>query len=136
MIENELTGKIITVAMNVHSSLGPGLLESAYESCLVYGLRALGLKVERQKELPVVYEGVRVNCGYRLDLLVEDSVIVELKATEKIQPVHHAQLLIYLKITKKRIGLLINFCEQHLRDGIVRKINDRLCPPASVSSVV
>jgi GxxExxY protein len=122
---NELTGVIIEAAMKVHTRLGPGILESAYEACLAYELTKRGLKVERQKELPVVYEGVRIDCGYRIDLLVEDQIIVELKAVEELLPIHHAQLLSYLRLSGKELGLLINFHELHLKDGIVRKINSK-----------
>ena len=121
--EGHLTGVIIEAAMKVHSKLEPGILESAYEACLAYELTQRGLKVERQKELPVVYEGVQIDCGYRIDLLVEDEVIVELKAVEELQPIHHAQVLSYLRLSGKKLGLLINFHELHLKDGIVRKIN-------------
>jgi len=120
---NELTGKIIQAAMKVHTALGPGLLESAYEACLEYELKKLGVKVERQKPLPVVYEEVRLECGYRIDLLVDDAVVVELKVVEALIPIHHAQLLSYLRLSEKKVGLLINFHSEHLRDGIARKMN-------------
>lgn len=118
---NQLTGTVIDAALKVHTALGPGLLESAYEACLAYELIQRGLKVERQKELPVLYEGVRIDCGYRLDLLVENDLIVELKAVEAVAPIHHAQLLSYLRLANKPVGLLINFHEEHLKDGIIRK---------------
>ena len=120
---NEITEQIIGAAMKVHSKLGPGLLESAYEACLEYELKKRGFKVERQKALPVVYEDVKLDCGYRIDLLVNDSVILELKAIEKLQPIHDAQLLSYLKLAELQIGLLINFHVLHLRDGIKRLVN-------------
>jgi GxxExxY protein len=123
MQDNELTGKIIQAAMKVHTALGPGLLESVYEACLEYELKKMGLKVERQKPLPVIYEEVCLDCGYRLDLLVEEAVVVELKAVEGLVPIHHAQLLSYLRLAEKQLGLLINFHAEHLRDGIARKIN-------------
>lgn len=123
MVLEDLTGKIIGAAMRVHSALGPGLLESAYEACLVFELHRQGLKVARQVELPVIYENVRIDCGYRIDLLVQDAVILELKAVEKLVPLHHAQLLSYLKLSGKEVGLLINFNVVHLRDGIKRLIN-------------
>ena len=123
MQDNELTGKIIQAALKVHTALGPGLLESAYEACLEYELIKMGLKVERQKPLPIIYEEVHLECGYRIDLLVEESVIVELKALEALAPIHHAQLLSYLRLAGKKLGLLINFHSEHLRDGISRKIN-------------
>ena len=120
---NQVSGSIIGAAMKVHSALGPGLLESAYEACLVYELRKRGLKVESQLPLPVLYEGVKVEAGYKIDLLVEDAVIVELKTVERVLPVHQAQLLSYLKLSGKRAGLLINFNVPHLRDGIKRIVN-------------
>ena len=121
---NDLTQEIIGAAMKVHSKLGPGLLESAYEACLEYELKKRGFKVERQKALPVVYEEVELDCGYRIDLLVNDSVILELKAIEKLQPIHDAQLLSYLKLGDLHVGLLINFHVLHLRDGIKRLVNN------------
>jgi len=129
---NEITGAIIKAAMKVHSALGPGLLESAYEACLLYELRKAGLKVEAQVPLPVVYEGVKIDVGYRLDLLVENAVIVELKAVEAILPIHEAQLLSYLKLSGKEVGLLINFHVLHLRNGIKRMVNSS--PPRSSAS--
>jgi GxxExxY protein len=120
---NQVSGSIIGAAMKMHSALGPGLLESAYEACLVYELRKRGLKVESQLPLPVLYEGVKVEAGYKIDLLVEDAVIVELKTVERVLPVHQAQLLSYLKLSGKRAGLLINFNVPHLRDGIKRIVN-------------
>ena len=117
---NELTEKIIGAAIAVHKELGPGLLESAYEACLVYELAQSGLKVESQKPLPVSYRGVQVDCGYRIDLLVEDQIILELKSVEKIEPIHEAQLLSYLKLSGYKIGLLINFNVRLLRTGIRR----------------
>ena len=120
---NELTGKIIEAAMKVHTALGPGLLESAYEACLLFELHKRGLKAVRQVALPVVYEDVKIDAGYRIDLLIEDTVIVELKAVDKVLPIHHAQLLSYLKLSGKRVGLLINFNVEHLKDGLKRMIN-------------
>ena len=118
---NVLTERIIGAAMKVHSALGrPGLLESAYEACLAYELRKQGLHVKLQVELPVIYEGVRIDLGYRIDLLVNDSVVVELKCVEKIASVHEAQIISYLRLSKKNVGLLINFHVRHLRDGIKR----------------
>jgi GxxExxY protein len=117
---NEITEKIIGAAIAVHKELGPGLLESAYEACLVYELVQSGLKVESQKSLPVSYRGVQVDCGYRIDLLVEDQIILELKAVEKMEPIHEAQLLSYLKLSGYKIGLLINFNVRLLRNGIRR----------------
>ncbi len=111
--------------MEVHSALGPGLLESAYEACLIFELRRLGLKAEAQVELPVLYRGVKLNLGYRIDLLVEDAVIVELKSVDTIAPIHQAQLLSYLRLSGKNVGLLINFNVPHLKDGIKRLVNGR-----------
>ena len=109
--------------MKVHTALGPGLLESAYEACLLYELRKRGLKVYAQVALPVVYEAVRLDAGYRIDLLVEDAVVVELKAVEKLLPIHEAQILSYLKLSGKKVGLLLNFNVLHLKDGIKRVVN-------------
>jgi GxxExxY protein len=119
---NAITEAIIGAAMKVHSALGPGLLESAYEACLAHELRKAGFDVRSQVELPVIYDGVRVDLGYRIDLLVNDAVIVELKCVEKIAPIHEAQILSYLKLSKKRVGLIINFHVRHLKDGIKRFI--------------
>jgi len=121
---NIVTEKIIKAAIAVHRELGPGLLESAYEACLVYELIQLGLKAERQKPLPVHYRGVQLDCGYRIDLVVEEKVIIELKAIEKLEAIHEAQLLSYLKLSKCPIGLLINFNVKILKDGIRRIVNN------------
>jgi GxxExxY protein len=118
--ENGISAKIIGCAIEVHRELGPGLLESAYEACLAYELAQLGLKVERQKPLPVVYREVKLDCGYRMDMLVEDLVVVELKAVEKLDRIHEAQRLSYLKLSGCRLGLLINFNVRCLKDGIRR----------------
>jgi GxxExxY protein len=120
---NEITGAIVDCAMKVHTALGPGLLESAYEACLKHELRRRGFKVVSQVELPIFYDGVRIDAGYRIDLLVEDTVIVELKAVERRLPIHEAQLLSYLKLSRKRFGLLINFNVEHLKNGIKRLAN-------------
>jgi len=117
---NRLTQMIIGAAIEVHRHLGPGLLESTYEACLVYELIQLSLKVERQKALPVVYKDVRLDQGYRIDLLVEGVVIIELKVVEAITPVHEAQLLSYLKLSGCPAGLLLNFNTKLLKDGIRR----------------
>lgn len=119
---NLLTEKIIGAAIEVHRHLGPGLLESAYETCLVYELEQLGLTVERQKALPLVYKEIHLDHGYRLDLLVESRVIVEIKVVDQITPVHEAQLLSYLKFSGCQIGLLINFNVKLLKNGIRRFI--------------
>lgn len=117
---NQITEKVIGAAILVHKALGPGLLESAYEACLAFELVDRGLNVEQQKPLPVVYRDVRLECGYRLDLVVEDAVIVEIKSIEAILPIHKAQLLSYLKLSGCNIGLLINFNVSLLKEGIVR----------------
>ncbi len=121
---NDITEKIIGAAIAVHRALGPGLLESAYEACLAYEFSKRGLRFERQKELPVVYHDVRLDCGYRIDFLVEGEVVVELKSVEKLLPIHEAQLLSYLRLADKRVGLLINFNVRLLKDGIKRFRND------------
>jgi GxxExxY protein len=113
---------VITAAMKVHSALGPGLLESAYEACLVYELRKAGLQVAVQTPLPVLYDSLRI--GYRIDLVVENLVIVELKSVDAIAPIHHAQLLSYMKLSGKSLGLLINFNVVHLKDGLKRLVID------------
>ena len=119
------SGMVIRAAMKVHSRLGPGLLESAYERCLAHELRLRGLRVETQVPVALEYEGLSLECVYRLDLLVDDSVIVELKAVSKLLPVHEAQLLSYLRLTGYPVGLLMNCHELHLRDGLRRRINER-----------
>ena len=111
---------VITAAMRVHSVLGPGLLESAYEACLIYELQKIGLAVESQVGLPVVYEGVKWDLGYRIDPLVDGLIIVEIKSIEALAPIHQAQVLSYLKLSGKSLALLINFNVVHLRDGIKR----------------
>ena len=120
---NQVSGAIVNAAMKVHSAVGPGLLESAYEACLLHELRSLGLDVKSQVSLPVAYDGVKIDVGYRVDLLVEDAVIVELKAVETLLPIHEAHLLSYLKLSGKRVGLLINFHVAHPKDGIKRMVN-------------
>ena len=121
---DRITEKVIGAAIAVHRELGPGLLESAYEACLAFELADLGLTVERQKALPVRYRGVKVDCGYRIDLLVEGKVIIELKAVERLEPIHEAQLLSYLKLSGCKVGLLINFNVRVLKDGIRRLVLD------------
>ena len=121
---NLMTQHIIGAALEVHKNLGPGLLESAYEACLAFELIQLGLKIETQKPLPLVYKQVMLDCGYRLDILVEDKVIIEVKAVEKLLPIHEVQLVSYLKLTGCKVGLLINFNVKVLTDGIVRKVNN------------
>ena len=119
---NLITDKIIGAAIDVHRALGPGLLESAYESCLAFEIAQRGLKVEQQKPLPVVYKEVFLDAGYRIDLLIEQSVIVELKAVDALTPLHKAQLLSYLKLSGLELGLLINFNVRVLKTGIQRVI--------------
>src|SRR6266849_9251037 len=121
---DEISHRIIGAAIEVHRNLGPGLLESAYQSCLAFELKQLGLKVEEQKFLPVLYKQVKLDCGYRLDLVVEDEIIVEVKAIEKLLPIHDAQLLSYLRLTRKKVGLLMNFHVPVLKDGLKRIVND------------
>lgn len=118
------TGLIIAGAIDVHKALGPGLLESAYEACLAYELAERGMAIERQKLLSVTYRGVHVDCGYRLDLLVDKTVVVELKAVDSVMPIHKAQLLSYLKLSGCKVGLLINFNVRLLKDGIHRIVNN------------
>lgn len=120
---NDLTGKVIGAAIEVHKALGPGLLESTYEECLCVELGLRKIPFERQKEIPVEYKGVKLDCGYRIDVLVANSLILELKACESLQPIHEAQLLTYLKLTGLRVGLLINFNVPVLREGIKRLAN-------------
>jgi GxxExxY protein len=117
---NRITEAIIGAAMKVHSALGPGLLESAYEACMIHELRKTGFKVLSQVALPVHYDGIELEVGYRVDLIVEDRVIVELKCVEKIIPVHEAQIISHLRLSGKRVGLLINFHVRSLKDGIKR----------------
>ncbi len=126
---NATTEAIIGAAIDVHRELGPGLLESTYEACLAYELAQRGRRFERQKPLPVTYKGVRLDCGYRIDLLVEDAVVVELKAVDRLLDIHTAQVISYLKLADKRLGLLINFNVRILTHG-VRRIANRF-PPSS-----
>lgn len=120
---NSITEAIIGAAIEVHKVLGPGLLESTYEVCLLHELGKRGLKVEKQVPIPVVYDTVRLDAGYRIDLLVEDEVIVELKAVDTLHPIHEAQLISYLKLSDKKIGLLINFNVKLLKNGVKRIAN-------------
>jgi len=132
MNHHKITAIIIDAAMKVHSALGPGLLEQAYHACLEHELRCRGLKTLSEVGMPIVYEGVSIDVGYRLDMLVENLIIVELKSVNSLAPIHSSQLLTYLKFSKKPLGLLLNFGQQHLKDGIVRLINSPLCvPPCS-----
>lgn len=117
---NELSGKVIGLCIEIHRELGPGLLENAYEECLAYELSKTGLRFERQRALPVRYKEVQLDCGYRLDFVVENALIVELKAVTELHPIHEAQLLTYLKLDRKPLGLLINFNVAALKQGVKR----------------
>ena len=117
---NSITGKIIGAAIDIHRALGPGLLESAYEACLIYELRLRKLKVESQKAIPIFYKDVLLDCGYRADLVVEDQAIVEIKSVSNLASIHEAQLLSYLKLSGCKIGLLLNFNVKYLKEGIRR----------------
>jgi GxxExxY protein len=122
LLEQQITEAIIGAAIEVHRELGPGLLESAYEECFCHELHLRGLDFQRQVELPVAYKGLKLDCGYRLDVVVSNAVIVELKSIEQISPIHQAQLLTYLRLSGKRVGLLINFNVAVLKNGIVRRV--------------
>ncbi|MCF8361977.1 MAG: GxxExxY protein [Prolixibacteraceae bacterium] len=123
MFENKITETVIGCAIKVHKTLGPGLLESAYQECLFYELQKAGMKVEKEKPLPLIYEEVKLNCGYRVDLMIENQIIVELKAVDELTDVHLAQILTYLKLADCKIGLLINFNVTQLTKGLKRVIN-------------
>jgi GxxExxY protein len=131
---NKLSSKIIGVAIEVHKSLGPGLLESAYEQCLCHELNLQRLSFESQKPLPVVYKGKRLDCGYRLDIVVEDEIILELKSCKQIEPIHKAQLLTYLKLSDLKLGLILNFNVPVMRDGMVRIVNKLKEKPSATSA--
>jgi GxxExxY protein len=128
---NEITELVIGSAISVHTALGPGLLESAYQECLCYELTTQGLKVEKEKPLPLIYKDVKMECGYRVDLLVENKVIIELKSVEALTDVHMAQVLTYLKLSNNKIGLLINFNSYRIKDGLKRLINKYYKPQMS-----
>ena len=119
---NDLTGQIIGAAIEVHKALGPGLLESAYEECLSRELYLRNIPFSRQKEIPVEYKGCKLDCGYRLDLVISNQIVLELKAVDRLEPIHKAQLLTYLKLAELKIGLLINFNVPVLKDGIRRMV--------------
>jgi GxxExxY protein len=123
MNENEVGDALLGAVMKVHSVLGPGLLESAYETCLVHELGQRGLDVKRQVALPLIYDGIKLDAGYRLDLLINDRIIVELKSVDKFLPIHTAQLLSYLKLSGLKLGYLLNFNVVHMREGIKRIAN-------------
>ena len=124
MTENEISNKIIGIAIELHKALGPGLLESVYENALAYDLKEAGLEIKQQCPMPFEYKEVKMDVGYRLDLLVENKVIVEVKSVELLAPVHYAQLLTYLRLADKRLGLLMNFNTKYLKDGIHRIVNN------------
>lgn len=123
MTENEISNKVIGLAIDVHKSLGPGLLESAYKECLFYKLIQSGLKVEKEKPMPLIYENVKLDCGYRIDLLVENKIVIEIKSVEALNDVHTAQILTYMKLGDFKLGLLINFNVFLLKAGIKRIVN-------------
>ncbi len=122
MLYSDLTQKVIGAAIEVHKQLGPGLLESVYQACLARELDLAGLHFEQQKDIPVAYKGIRLDSGLRLDFLVEDKVIIEIKSIDAIRPIHEAQLLTYMKLVECKVGLLINFNVAVLRNGIIRKV--------------
>ena len=123
MSENEISNKVIGLAIEVHQALGPGLLESAYKECLYFKLNKFGFNVEKEKPMPLIFEEVKLDCGYRIDILVENKVVIELKSVEALNEVHMAQTLTYMKLGKFKLGLLINFNEILLKNGIKRIVN-------------
>jgi GxxExxY protein len=129
---DQITRRIIGAAIEVHKALGPGLLESAYQACLAFELRQSGLAVEEQKPLPVVYKGTKLDCGYRIDLLVENVIVVEIKAVDQLAPIHEAQLLSYLRLSGNRVGLLLNFHVRVLKNGLKRIVNE--FPDSAISA--
>ena len=133
---DQVTGRIIGAAIEVHRHLGPGLLESAYETCLAFELEQLGFRIERQRTLPVVYKNVKLDCGYRLDIVVEGVIIVEVKAIDQLAPIHDAQLLSYLRISGLKVGLLMNFHVRVLKDGLKRIVNEFPDSALSATSAV
>ena len=128
MLHEDITRRIISAAMNVHTSLGAGLLESAYDVCLVHEFALRGLQFQHQVRLPVIYDTIKLDAGYRIDFLVENCVIVELKAVERLVPLHTAQMITYLKLSGRSVGLIINFNVTHLRHGIKRVVNEYRVP--------
>lgn len=124
MTENELSKVVFNCSLKVHQTLGPGLLESAYEECLYYELKKTGLEIEKQKSLPLIYEEVKLDIGYRLDMLIENKLILEIKAVDALNEIHFAQLLTYLKLTNCKLGLLINFNVALIKNGIRRIVNN------------
>lgn len=129
---DQITRRIIGAAIEVHKTVGPGLLESANEACLAFEIREAGLNVDEQLPLPVVYKNVRLDCGYRIDLLVESEIVVEIKAIEALAAIHDAQLLSYLRLSNKRVGLLMNFHVRVLKDGLKRIVNE--FPDSAISA--
>ena len=123
MTENEVAKQIVDVAFKVHTTFGPGLLESVYETIMAYELKKRGLRVVRQQPIPVVYESIRMDLGFRADLIIESKVVIEIKSVEAIAPVHKKQLLTYLRLTDKRLGLLVNFNVELIKNGITRVVN-------------
>jgi GxxExxY protein len=123
MTENEIANKVIGLAIEVHSALGPGLLESAYQECLFYKIGKAGFKVEKEKPMPLIFEEVKLECGYRIDLLVENKLVIEIKSVEALNDVHLAQTLTYMKLGNYKLGLLINFNVALLKNGIKRVVN-------------
>jgi GxxExxY protein len=123
MQENAIAKDVVDACFKIHSTLGPGLLESVYETILAHELKTRGLTVQRQQGIPVVYEGLKFDEGFRSDLIVEDRVIIELKSVEKVAPVHKKQLLTYLRLSNKKLGLLVNFGDNLIKDGITRVVN-------------
>jgi|SRR5215467_6332045 len=130
---NEITEKIIGAAMKVHSAVGPGVLESVYRKCVEHELKKLGMEVQSEVKLPVMYDGLALESGYRLDLLVENRVVIELKCVDALLPIHKAQLLTYLQLANKPLGLLLNFNVVHMREGIKRVINNRYVSAAAAT---
>lgn len=124
MYDNQLTSAIIGAAIRVHNALGPGLLESVYENCLCHELKKANLSVEKQKPVPLIYEAVKMECGYRIDLLVESRIVIEIKSVESLNNVHLAQTLTYLRLADLRLGLLLNFNVTRMTDGIRRVVNN------------
>jgi len=122
--ENEISREIVNCALNVHKNLGPGLLESTYQACLAYELKSVGLSVQNERALPVIYKDVKLECGYRIDLWVNSKVIIEIKAVETLKDIHLAQILTYLKLSDNHLGFLINFNVRRIKNGIRRVVNN------------
>ncbi len=122
LVENQLSNRVIGLAIEIHRNLGPGLLESAYEQCFCHELKMHGIRFENQVEIPLVYKGLNLDCVYRADLIVEKKLVLEIKAVASIEPIHEAQLITYLKLTYLKLGLILNFNERYLKDGVKRII--------------